>query len=251
MYLAPLRASAIFKQIAIIVLIAFAVCCMHAGWTRAARDEDIDELFEEVTSLRAQGAYDRAIENLNGILARYAGNDEVQRRAYNHLVWTLFTKEDEEAAIGKAREALERFPNLTVNTVEIPQRMNVIYAELRAVMYGSLTISKPESTYVYLDEEFVGATPISLEYVRAGEHELTAKKNGYQKYLERIRIDPSGRHSFEISLERERDTKWWLYRIGPAVLSAGIIAAILLSRDQGGGEPEPEPLPGPPGPPTN
>lgn len=250
MSIQALTGSNLFRMSAMILLTVFAISLLPFR-DASAQEEAIYEQWEEISSLRARGEYDRAIEILSAIIEEYSGDDDVLKRAYNHLVFTQFKKGDEETATATARRALEKFPDLTVNTAELPPWMNETYNDLRRLMFGSLAISKPESTTVYLDDTFAGTAPFSLELLRAGEYNLLATKQGYHDYTELITIDPNGKHSLELSMERQKDTKWWLYRIGPAVL-VGVLAAFALaggSSDEA--PPEPEPLPGPPAPPTH
>ncbi|MFH1679710.1 MAG: PEGA domain-containing protein [Candidatus Eisenbacteria bacterium] len=212
--------------------------------------EETDELYaqwEEVSSLRARGEFDGAIEILGAILAAHPDDEEVARRAICHLIFTLFKKNDEDAARARAREALGRFPDLVVNTAELPPWMNDTFDGLRREMFGSLAITKPEGSLVFVDEDSVGTAPLVLEYLSAGEHGLRAEKAGYHDYSDVIRIDPNGKHSLELSMERRKDKRWWLYRVGPALV-AGVLAAVALGGGSGG-DAEPGPLPGPPAPP--
>jgi tetratricopeptide (TPR) repeat protein len=250
MSIQTLTASTLFKIFAATLLITFTISLLPIH-DAAAQEDDIYELWEEITSLRAQGEYDRAIELLNRMLTEHSGDDDILKRAYNELVFTQFKKGDAEAATMTARQALERYSDLAVSTAQFPARLNETYNDLRKEMFGSLTISKPESTMVYLDDAFTGTAPFSIELLRAGEYNLRATKKGYNEYTELITIDPSGKHSLELSMERQKDTKWWLYRIGPAVL-VGVLAAFALAGGSGDeAQPEPEPLPEPPAPPTN
>jgi hypothetical protein len=232
---------------------AWAVCWLASlifpalGWADD-EDESIYLLWQIVSAQRARGEFDRAIEVLVDIIRDTGSSTGVLRRAYNHLVFTHQLKSDPEGAQRYAREGLERFPDLTADPVEFPPRVNATYEALRGAMFGSLAITKPVGGEVSLDGEARGLVPLVLEYVRAGEHELVVRKPRHNDHAERIAIEPGVRHSFELSLERQRDTRWWLYRIGPAALV--VAGAILLLRDD---PPPPDvvnPLPAPPDPPA-
>jgi hypothetical protein len=205
------------------------------------------ERFEEVSSLRSQGRYEDAIGVLRIILTQYSQSEEVVRRAYNDLVFTLLSKQDVAAATQSAREALYRFPNLAADPLYFPPRVNEVYDDLRNQIFGALNVAtRPDSCEVYLDDEFVGYTPLRLEYVRVGEHVLNVTKSGYHEESTPVRIEPGRPTSVPLSLQRERGTRWWLVRIGPAALLTGILLAMQLRGDEAGG---PGSLPGPPPPP--
>jgi hypothetical protein len=211
-------------------------------------DDTIYSRFEDVSSLRSQGQHDNAIEILRGIIEEYSESDEILRRAYSDLVFTLLSKEDVPTATESAREALYRFPDLAADPVYFPPRVNEIYDGLRSQMFGTLNVAtRPDSCKVFLDYEFVGLSPLNLEYVRVGEYVLNVSKSGYHDESAAVSIGPGRPTSVPLSLRKERGRGWWLVRIGPAALLAGVLLAIQLQKDEGG---EPTRLPGPPPPPS-
>jgi hypothetical protein len=80
---------------------------------------------------------------------------------------------------------------------------------------------------------------------------MVLTKSGYHDLKQRIQVDPSGDHRFELSMERERDKWWWAYRIGPALVGSAIVTYGLVRDTGGSGVGPDEPLPGPPPPPSN
>jgi hypothetical protein len=208
----------------------------------------IYQTWEEVSSLRARGEFDRAISVLTHVIQDPSSSEGILRRAYNHLVFTYHLKKDLEGADLYAREAVERFPDLTADPVEFPPKLNTAYDALRRVMFGSLSITEPADARVFLGEEAAGTTPVALDMVRVGEYDLRAVKPGYHDCVERIHIEPNARLSLQLSMERQRDRRWWLYRIVPAALAGTLLAIALI----GGGEGEKSgesPLSSPPEPP--
>jgi hypothetical protein len=212
-------------------------------------DQTIYDKFEEVSSLRSQGQYEEAIELLRGIITEHAGSEEILRRAYSDLVFTLLSKQDFDTATDIATEALFRFPDLTADPVYFPPTVNEVYADLRDRLFGELNVAtRPDSCQIFLGDELVGLSPLSLQYVRVGEYALKASKTGYNDELTIVRIEPGYPTSVPLSLQRDRGRMWWLLRVGPAVLVTSALLALQL-RDKGGGEPgslpEPPPPPGP------
>jgi hypothetical protein len=233
----------------VVVLI---VALVAVSWPPAAcaapGDEAIYERFERVGSLRAQGEYETASEILRDIIREYSNSEVILRRAYSELVFTLLSKDDANGADGAAREALAQFPDLTADNLFFPPRVNEIYDDLRARMFGSISVtSRPDSCRAFLDDDFIGFTPLSIEYAPVGQYVLSISKAGYLDESRPVRIDPGSASNVQLSLERQRDKKWWLWRIAPATVLSGVLLAIQLSsKDEGGG---PSPLPGPPPPP--
>lgn len=211
--------------------------------------DSIYERFEAASSLRSQGKYGDAAELLRGIITEFAQSDEILRRAYSDLVFTLLTMQDERGAEEAARQGLDRYPDITADPIFFPPRVSELYDDLRNQMYGALNVvSRPESCRVLLGDGFVGTAPLNIQYVRVGEYLLKASKPGYKSETSTVSIEPGSPTSVQLALQRERNKRWWLFRIGPAAIAAGILAYVgLRGEDQGS---EPQPLAGPPAPPT-
>lgn len=254
MFFFAVRTHLVTRLVALAALFAFTAVFVTPA-PAAAEEGDKDQTsgvykeFQEVITFRADGEYDSAIEKLSEIIKRYLDSDEVLKLAYNHLVQTYQEKGDTAGARQSAREALERFPDLTADEISFPRFVNDYYDELRREMFGSLTILKPKGCRVFLNEVHVGETPLELDLVRVGEYELTLTKSGYHDYADRIEIQPDLKLEKTVSLEAKKGFRWWAYRVGAGVVAASLLAVGLT----GGGEaePPPEPLPGPPDPPSN
>lgn len=254
MQLSPLRSGPrLGYALAVLVLTVPAVLALPGQAVCQELDESIYEKWEHVSSLRAQGEFEEAVETLNKIIEDYGDSDEILRRAYKDLVFTYYTMHDEERAVAKAREALEKYPDISADTVNFPPWVGNTFDRLRVEMYGSITFKKPKEGQVFLNDEFrgeIGDSPLHLQYVRAGQYALLVAKPGYHDYTENIHVDPGASYSLEISMDRDRDSKWWLYRIGPAVVGSALIAYFIVSSGDDEVPPQ-EPLPGPPAPPSN
>ncbi len=237
--------SLIFRPVSAILAALMLITNFSPGFSQDS--DDIFEKWDEVSLLRARGEYSEAITMLEGIIEDYPGDGKIQRRAWNLLVHTKSKAGDREGATRAAREALENYPDLTVNTSILPARMNDTYDELRSAMFGSLKVTGPEDADLYLEGDTLGTAPVSIAYLRTGIYSLTAVKSGYHELSDTIRIDPSETLTMALAMDRKRDKKWWLYRAGPVVL-AGIAAAFLIAASSSGDDPA-EPLPGPPAPP--
>jgi tetratricopeptide (TPR) repeat protein len=221
------------------------------GQTPSEQEGDISSRFQEIIVLKAQGEYDRAIEELNRVISEFAKSDQYVRLAYSHLVATYHEKGDVDAANRVAREALEKFPDILAQDVMIPSYVNGYYETLRKEMFGRLTIQKPDDCRVFLTGTHVGNTPLHLGLVRVGEYELVLSKSGYHDYTEAIRIESDRTLEKTVSLARERGKWWWITRVGAgAVALAATAIGVAVTQDEPSPTPEPEPLAGPPGPPN-
>ena len=213
-------------------------------------EEGIYRQFEEVSSLRSQGEYEQAIEILQRVIEEYSKSDEILRRAYADLVFTLLSMGDMTQATDSAREALDRFPDLTADPVYFPGSVNIMFDRLRGEMFGSLKVTtRPDSCRLYLNHDFIGFSPLDLAYVKVGEYVLNARMAGYHDQSTAAKVEPGSPTSIQMSLDRQRDKKWYLWRIGPAAVATSIIIALQLQGEKG--EPQPSPLPEPPPPPED
>jgi len=68
---------------------------------------------------------------------------------------------------------------------------------------GALVVdSRPAGARVFMDGELVGATPLALPTVRAGEHAIRLERDGYRGWSSSVRIVASERNRVTASLER-------------------------------------------------
>ena len=220
----------------------------------AVQEESIVALWDRIGKHRTDAEYDRAIELINQIIQEYTNSDEILRRAHNELVNTIQQKEEDWYAPEvkeKAREALARFPDLDADETYFHPDQNRLYDQLRRQMFGLLKIDKPVGCRVILNDELVGVTPLQIDLIKVGTHNLTLTKSGYHDNSATIQIGPDEQKFLEMSLDRQRNKRWWLYRVGPAVLAGVALAVGLgLSGDDSVPPEEAEPLPEPPPPPA-
>lgn len=239
------------RIISLHLLVTFVLALAVPPAARADTDtESLQEQWDKVSSSRRSADYRDAIETLRSIIEQYSDTDRVLREAYSQLVWTYLKSGDEEAARGVAREALERYPDITANETYIIPGVNRTYEELRRQMFGSLEIEDPEEGHVFLNDEHIGDSPLYKNLVRVGEYNLLVTKSGYEDYTQTIQIDPDQKLTLSLSMSRTRDWKWWTWR-GGAVVLAAVAIGFGLSAGGDEGTPPDEPLPPPPAPPTN
>lgn len=248
MLLMALRRSMALPPLSLLLTGALLLMMVPRG-ARADKEAPIYEKWEEISMLRSTGQFARAVELIDAIAMDPANPEGVLRRAHNHLVFTYFLMQDAARAEAAARAALEQFPDLNADPIEFPPRVDATYDLLRKEMFGSLAIHEPAEACVFLDGRAVGNTPLVLEFVPTGEHDLVAAKPGHSDYCSRIRIDGGGEHSFELFLDRARDTRWWIWRAGAAALAGALLLVGLRGAEDAQQSAETA-LPEPPDPPS-
>jgi tetratricopeptide (TPR) repeat protein len=219
----------------------------------AGQDEEIYMKWEEVVALRAKGRFDDAVAILEGIIEERHDNEQIQRRAYNHLVFIFDIQDMKEQADEKAREALERYPDILGDPIEFGDRVNKIYDRLREEMFGSIRIAtKPEACQVSLDGvPRAELTPLGIPLVRVGKHDLIVKKPGYLDHSQAILVEPNAKHTFEVPMKRKRRTIAGLPATAVVTALLVVVTTIVAILARGGGDEVSAPgaLPGPPPPP--
>jgi hypothetical protein len=243
----------------------------------SARPQTADERFNRVADLRSRGEYDAAIEVLTDLIAPPEPPDEVLRRAYNQLVWTIVVKSDDvserarrsddaglrEELDALARrlgevvgDALTRFPDLRAgDDVPDPSRVNQTYEPARQRMFGNLVVvSDPDSADVWLKDpqagwKRTGRTPLRRNLFPVGDYEIRLSKEGHHDETLETRVRPNETKEHNVALRRKRSKSWWLTRVVvPSAAAVGVLVYALTSGGDAGTQ-EPDPLPLPPDPP--
>lgn len=264
-------------------LLALAAVALLGTVSAAAQENgSIETRFREVSDLRSRGEFDTAIEMLSQIITEFSGSDEVLRRAYNQMVWTLVAKSDdlsERARMAsdtaeKARleqtldamasrvgevvgDALTRFHDLHAgDDVPDPSRVNQLYEPARQRMFGNLVVNTtPDSAAVWIETgdgawTHLGFTPLRRNLYPVGSYEIRLTREGHKEVDVTSRIGPNETTQHDVTLPRSHGRGWWLTRLGvPAVGVAGVAAYLILNSGNGGTA-QPQPLASPPDPPS-
>jgi hypothetical protein len=225
-----------------------------------ASDDAVYRRFDEISAMRADGEFDRAIAVLNEIIEDHAGSSEVLRRAYNESVFTILSKRsiasDEaarsalnEEARARAEEALRRFPDLVADRHYFPVEINTIYDDLRQTMFGEVHIvTDPSGCRVQVGDAFDGTSPVSIAYLPVGSYRLVVSREDYKDRTDSLTVIPGGVVQREVSLSKKgHSNKWWIV---PSLAASALIAISIAGGDDGGGDDETTALPGPPPPPA-
>lgn len=220
------------------------LCGLTTATAQTTEDDAIFDRWQEAALLRGQQQYPEAEAVLRDIVTEYSDVEDILRRAWCELLFTLTLSGDQDAQAATAREALLQFPDLKADPVYIPASVNTLLDTTRRQMFGSLTIKEPDGAEVFLGEEHIGTVPVFLPYVEVGEYQLRAVKDGYEDYAEWFSVDPDGRHLYErIPMKRHKGWKYWGSLGGGAVLVGSIVYYAAKGEDATG----PSALPGAPG----
>jgi hypothetical protein len=235
----------------IVIAIGLVASCPVGVGAAAVTPDSLSTIYsqwDEVSLLRAQGKFTEAVAVLERIIASHAGSEEILREAYNQIVFTRYVEPDEPAARQQAAKALEAYPDLKASGPSYPPEIDAIYESLRREMFGMLVISEPKEGRVLLDGQYVGTIPLRQDLVRAGRYELKVMKPGYFDLVQPIEIVADDVFVLDQSLQRDRDTWWYVKRAGVGVAAASLVW-IALDEDASPTDSGPTDLPGAPLPP--
>lgn len=220
----PIQPSVTLFLLFVIAIAALAV----AGETESIA---VPDEITQAKQLLENGEFTRAASLLEDFIASSTLTEDNYRYAYNILVLVKLQSMQADAARHIARQALRRFPDIHADIVEFPVTVNDTYDEMRALMFGSLAIAKPEGARVFIDREYVGTTPLLLEYLEAGSHEVNLSKSGFRDFLRRVDIAPGETVRLEPVMSKSKGVRYWAMRIVPVAVAGSVIVAAIAGDD--------------------
>jgi hypothetical protein len=192
--------------------------------------------------------YDEAILILQSLITETAQTDSLNKVVYHNLVQTYREKGDVNSAVEVAKEALDKWPDLTAGTRDFIDKVDGTYAIVRSTSYGSLNVATtPESCSVFVDGQLAGHSPVAVNYLKVGTHDLLVVRPGYKNKIVTVMVDPGVTKPVPVSLSKRRDSGWWLTRI--AIPAAALAAGVIAMSTRNGSESKPGSLSKPPAPP--
>jgi len=81
-----------------------------------------------------------------------------------------------------------------------------ITTTLRPLPAGLTILSTPKNARVLLDGKFVGKTPLTIEKISTGTHQITARLPGYARQKKTIQLQPDAKQSVEFTLVKDSGT---------------------------------------------
>jgi hypothetical protein len=193
--------------------------CLAGG---TAQGDDAGQ-FREVNELRVSGEYEKAIAVLRGVLAE-EHPDPVVKRAYCELIFTLLQMGNRAEAEVVAGEGLRRFPNLDADIVLFPQSINELYDAQRKKLFGSVALrTQPVGGTVWIDGASRGDAPVVQQYLSAGNHDLSIKKEGHEDVSLSFAVHPNRQSVIDVTLKPHGEFSK-LHRFRPGVdLGYGVV----------------------------
>jgi len=187
----------------------FIILCFFIFFpSRSALPAPSDEIPKayEVRLLRELGKYDKATELALKIINNEGAEKEELTTAYNELVQIYIIKKDQENARKYALELLRKYPDVSPDPEYYSSELINFYAELKKERFCTVTIkSNLPDIKVYIDEFFVGTTPIKRE-VEIGIHELKLQSPAGRIKRKRIIVETGESYNFSFEFPENETT---------------------------------------------
>ncbi len=231
------------------MLLAGFLSAIVPGAVRCAKAQDsgIEERWQQVRSLRAEGRYEQALAALDDIFREHKASDAILRQAFNQRVFIFYAQDDSVRLRIAAREAVTRYPDISADIAEFPPPINALYDGLRGEMFGALTINRPDGARVYLNGDYRGEVPLHVWWLPVGRHDLVLSKKGFNDYQDSFLAEAGKEATYSVAMT-VRSRSRWLTRGVPAVLVSAVIGIVAGSRGGDGAQP-PAIIGDPPAPP--
>jgi hypothetical protein len=222
-------------------------------------EEEYATRIQTVYASRSEGKYDRALSEIEKMIADFAQADTILRELHNEMVKTIHQQRNatqdpaerarlENRREEQARETLRLYPDITAGVGYAS--VDELYDVLRAEMFGELNIiTSPDSCEVLIDGVYYGPSPFYKQYFPVGTHTVRVIKAQHEEKEITVQVEPAGTLTREVSLTKIRGYMWWLTRVAAPVI-AGVGIVIGVATAGGDGQTEDQPLPEPPPPPT-
>jgi hypothetical protein len=225
---------------------------------------------DQARELIKSGDYDRAIEDLKGVIGKERTKVATLREAYLLLIKTyVFLGNDyklkpqgREASNLNYKAAREMIAEcLRVKELrhtqpepasEYPPEMVSFFGEVRARLFGSLIVSgtTPVGASILLDGDTLRILSEKNAFgdvdLTVGRHAILIRYPGYQDLTEDITIPPNSTLERSYQLKKRRGRLWYASRVGAAIGVASLVAVLTKPR----AERPPTPLPTAPPPPS-
>ena len=166
-----------------------------------------------------EGEFTRAIaqlEEARALLiqrtAALAANQNLRDLSYKALLYlahAYLRTRQEDQAVRTVREAIRSFPDREISLARYGPELARLYREAKRALgvegLGSLTIeTQPGECLVFLNERYVGLSPVRLEGLFPGDYRVYLQRPGAQGRVHGARVPPRGRRrlSFNFLLDR-------------------------------------------------
>ena len=225
---------------------------------------------EQARDLIKSGDYDRAIEDLKGVIGKQRSRLATLREAYLLLIKAYVFLGNDYKLKPQGREASNlnykaareliaeclRVKELRHTQPEpasdYPPEMVSSFSDVRAQLFGSFSIAgtKPAGAIVLLDADTLRTLPgknaLGDVDLTVGRHVVVIRHPGYQDLTDEIVVPPNSTLERSYQLTKRRGKLWYASRVGAAVGVATLGAALRTHKPAAA----PQPLPTAPPPPS-
>lgn len=225
---------------------------------------------EQARDLIKSGDYDRAIEDLKGVIGKERSRLATLREAYLLLVKTyVFIGNDYKLKpqgrelsnlnykaarelIAECLRVKELRHTQPEPASEYPPEMVSLFGEVRAQLFGSFSVAglTPAAAVVLLDADTLRTLPgkhaLGDVDLTTGRHVVVIRYPGYQDLTDEIVIPPNSTLERSYQMTKRRGKLWYATRVGAVVGVATLGAALRTHKTT----PAQQPLPGAPPPPS-
>jgi len=149
--------------------------------------------------------YNGVISYLNSALkAQKIENKSILSEIKLYLGLSYYQNEKEYQGISQLEEALKLNPNLKIDTTEFKEKTVEFFENMRKDNIGRLEIeTMPEGAEVFIESEYKGKTPLSIENVFSDGCNITVLKDRYEMVSREYFIEPGIVNHFETQLKRD------------------------------------------------
>jgi hypothetical protein len=223
---------------------------------------------DQARDLIKSGDYDRAIEDLKGVIGKERTRIATLREAYLLLIKTyVFIGNDYKLKpqgrelsnlnYKAARELIAECLGLkelrhtqAEPASEYPPEMVSMFGEVRAQLFGSFSVSgtEPAGATVLLDADtlrtLLGKSTLGDVDLTVGRHVVVIRYPGYQDLTEAVMIPPNSTLERSYQLQKRKGKLWYATRIGAVVGVVALVAGLRTEKPPATEEPlPPAPLP--------
>ena len=179
------------------------------GAARAAAEEGMQAMLE-LEFPKAVKKLTQGIELLEQVL-RFIKKNELAD-AMMALAVTHLASGDKKQAKQVFLRLLTWREGMSYDTEKYPPKYLEVFEEAKREVKkrprGSIEVrSTPEGAQAYVDGKFVGTTPVSAEGLLVGTHYVTLKKEGFQKLVLRVEVNPKKEEVVHAELRRSEKYK--------------------------------------------
>ncbi|OQY28272.1 MAG: hypothetical protein B6244_07655 [Candidatus Cloacimonetes bacterium 4572_55] len=195
--------------------------------------------------------YEKSYEKAIMLLNRAFEDDKISTsdrvKAYKFLVYAYYYQERPISAEDAARHLYILEPDFVSD--EEDSDLTRFLSEIKKEMLNTIRVtSQPEGAEVYVDDQLVGRTPITVKDIDPGLHFFKFKKDHFQNMEKSLYIEPTTINRLEVNLENARSKKWIWYLVGPVILGSAVATGLAIT---GGKDSDKLPLLGEPPPPPD